>query len=65
MNFDELKEKLAEIGLDDEKIEQVIGVVGEFFRSKLPPGMESMLQSLSSEGGMDDLLKKARNFLGQ
>ncbi|MGC6464624.1 MAG: hypothetical protein ACON38_06625 [Akkermansiaceae bacterium] len=62
MNFDELKEKLAALGLDDDKIEGVIEAVGEFLKSKIPPGMEGMLESLGGEGGMDDLLNKAKNL---
>ena len=62
--MDELKEKLKALGIDDDKIDGVIETVMEFFKSKLPDGMDGILNSLGGEGGMDDLLKKAKGLSG-
>lgn len=62
--MEELKEKLAALGIADDKIDGVIETVMEFFKSKLPEGMGRMLGSLGAEGGMDDLLKKAKGLFG-
>ena len=63
-HMEELKEKLAALGIDDDKIDGVIETVMEFFKSKLPEGMGGMLESLGGEGGIDDLLKKAKGLFG-
>jgi len=62
--MEDLKEKLAALGIEEDKIDDVIETVMEFFKGKLPDGMDGMLEKLGGEGGMDELLKKARGFFG-
>ncbi|MBK1882669.1 hypothetical protein JIN85_09590 [Luteolibacter pohnpeiensis] len=46
--MNELKIKLAALGLDEEQVEQVIATVGEFAKSKLPPNLHPMLNDVLS-----------------
>ena len=62
--MEELKEKLSALGIDDDKLDGVIETVMEFFKSKLPEGMGGMLGSITEEGGMDDILDKAKGLFG-
>ena len=65
--MDELKEKLAALGIEADQIEGVIETVLGFVKDKLPDGMEGMFDSvLKGEvpeiGG--DLLDKAKGLFG-
>ncbi|MFT6864189.1 MAG: hypothetical protein ACJAVK_002752 [Akkermansiaceae bacterium] len=65
--MEELKEKLAALGIEDDKIDGVIETVLDFVKGKLPDGMESMLDSvLKGEmpeiGG--DMLDKVKGLFG-
>jgi len=63
--MDELREKLAALGIESDKIEGVIETVTGFIKDKLPDGMGGMLDSLI--GGDDDgesLIDKAKGLFG-
>ena len=65
--MDELKEKLAALGLESDKIEGVIETVLGFVKDKLPDGMGGMLDGLiSGEDGEDgeSILDKAKGLFG-
>lgn len=48
--MDELKEKLAALGLDDDQIAGSVEAFTEFLKSKVPAGMEGMLDSFLQGG---------------
>jgi hypothetical protein len=48
--MDELKEKLAALGLDDEQVAGAIEVFTDFLKSKVPSGMEGMLDAFMQSG---------------
>jgi hypothetical protein len=65
--MDELKEKLAGLGIGDDKMDEVIQTVLGFVKDKLPDGMEGMFDSVMKGevpeiGG--DLLEKAKELFG-
>ena len=61
--MDELKEKLAALGLDNDQIEGAIESFVTFIKSKLPAGMEGMLQGfLEGKGPGGDALDKVKGF---
>ena len=68
--MEELKEKLAALGIEEEKIESIIETVFGFVKDKLPDGMEGIADSLmngetpdlSSLGG--GLMDKAKGLFG-
>jgi len=65
--MDELKEKLAGLGIETEKMDDVIQTVLGFVKDKLPDGMEGMFDSVLKgevpEIG-SDLLDKAKGMFG-
>ncbi|MDF1713634.1 MAG: hypothetical protein P1U90_15455 [Akkermansiaceae bacterium] len=65
--MDELKEKLADLGIEADQIDGVIETVLEFIKNKLPDGLEGMFDSvikgeIPEIGG--DLLEKAKGLFG-
>lgn len=65
--MDELKEKLAALGIEAEQMDGVIETVLGFIKDKLPDGMEGMFDSVMKGevpeiGG--DLLEKAKGLFG-
>ncbi len=65
--MDELKEKLAALGLPAEQIDSVLETVFGFIKDKLPDGMEDMVESLINGETPDiggGLLDKAKNLFG-
>lgn len=65
--MDELREKLAALGLETDKIEGVIETVFGFVKDKLPEGMGGMLEGLiGGEDGEDgeSILDKAKGLFG-
>ena len=65
--MDELKEKLAALGIGEDKMDDVIQTVLGFIKDKLPEGMEGMFDSVMKGevpeiGG--DLLEKAKGLFG-
>jgi len=65
--MDELKEKLAALGIETDKIEGVIETVTGFIKDKLPDGMDGMLDGLmNSEDGEEgeSLIEKAKGLFG-
>ncbi len=65
--MDELKEKLAALGLESDKIEGVIETVLGFVKDKLPEGMGGMLDGLvGGEEGEDgnSIIDKAKGLFG-
>ena len=65
--MDELKEKLAALGIGDDKMDDVVQTVLGFIKDKLPDGMEGMFDSVMKGevpeiGG--DLLEKAKGLFG-
>jgi hypothetical protein len=64
--MEELKEKLAALGINEDQIDGVIETVVDFIKGKLPEGMEGMVQSLMDGDGPDasDLLNKAKGLFG-
>ncbi len=65
--MDELKEKLAALGIGDDQIDGVIETVVDFVKDKLPDGMEGMLDSvlkgeMPDVGG--DMLDKVKGLFG-
>ncbi len=62
--MDELKEKLAALGLESDKIEGVIETVLGFVKDKLPDGMEGMLDNLISGEEGESILDKAKGLFG-
>ena len=63
--MDELKEKLAALGIESDKIEGVIETVLGFVKDKLPEGMGGMLDGLlnGDEEG-ESILDKAKGLFG-
>lgn len=65
--MEELKERLAALGIGDDKIDGVIETVLGFVKDKLPDGMEGMFDSVL-KGEVpdlgDDLLEKAKGLFG-
>ncbi len=65
--MDELKEKLAALGIGDDKIDGVIETVVDFVKDKLPDGMDGMLDSVLN-GDMPDVggdaLEKVKGLFG-
>jgi len=67
--MDELKEKLAALGLPEDQIEGVLKTVLEFLKDKMPDGMEDMVESLLNGetpdlGDVGDILGKAKGLFG-
>ena len=65
--MDELKGKLADLGIEADQIDGVIETVLEFIKNKLPDGLEGMFDSvikgeIPEIGG--DLLEKAKGLFG-
>ena len=63
--MDELKEKLAALGIESDKIEGVIETVMGFVKDKLPDSVGGMLDGVM--GGEDDgesLIDKAKGLFG-
>jgi hypothetical protein len=63
--MDELKEKLAALGLDQDQVEGAIETFLSFLKDKLPPGMEGMLQAFLEGNGPDlggDALNKVKGL---
>ena len=52
--MNELKQRLAALGLSDEQVDGAIKTVAEFVKSKLPPDYQGMVDSLMA-GGTPDL----------
>ena len=64
--MDELREKLAALGLNENQIDGVIEAFVDFIKGKLPDGMEGMVQGLL-DGGCSDanaLLDQAKGLFG-
>jgi len=62
--MDELKEKLAALGIETDKVDEILD---GFFKDKLPDGMSGIVESMmggEDGGGADDLLDKAKNLFG-
>ncbi len=70
--MDELKEKLAALGLPTEQVEGVMETVLGFLKDKMPEGMEGIVDSLMAGetpdlgdlGGAGDLVDKAKGLFG-
>ena len=68
--MNELKQRLAALGLSEEQVDGAIKTVAEFVKSKVPPEYDSMIDSLlagetpdlSALGG--GLLDKVKGMLG-
>ncbi|MDA7868519.1 hypothetical protein N9B19_03090 [Akkermansiaceae bacterium] len=65
--MDELKEKLADLGIEADQIDGVIETVLEFIKNRLPDGLEGMFDSvikgeIPEIGG--DLFEKAKGLFG-
>lgn len=66
--MDELKEKLASLGLDEEQIAGSLEAFTDFLKSKVPDGMEGMLDSLLSGKAPEiggDALEQVKGFFGR
>jgi len=64
--MDELREKLAALGLNEDQIDGVIEAFVGFIKGKLPDGMEGMVQGLLDGGSSDAnaLLDQAKGLFG-
>ena len=65
--MDELKEKLAAIGIEDDKIDETLEAFMTFLKTKVPDSMEGMLESLVKGDGHQiggDALDKVKGFFG-
>lgn len=65
--MDELKERLANFGIEADKIDGTIETVLGFIKEKLPPGMESIVDSLMKGDAPDiggDALDKVKGLFG-
>ena len=64
--MDELKEKLAAPGLNEDQIDGVIETFVDFIKGKLPDGMAGMVQGLLDGDGSDAnaLLDQAKGLFG-
>lgn len=65
--MDELKEKLAALGIETDKVDEILETVLGFFKDKLPDGMSGIVESMmggEDGGGADDLIEKAKGFFG-
>lgn len=63
--MDELKEKLAALGIESDKIDGVIETVLGFVKDKLPDGVSGMLDGvISGDEDGDSLLDKAKGLFG-
>ena len=64
--MDELREKLAALGLNEDQIDGVIEAFIDFIKGKLPDGMEGMVQGLLDGGSSDAnaLLDQAKGLFG-
>ncbi len=67
--MDELKEKLASLGVAGDKIEEVIQTVLGFVKDKLPEGVSGMFDNLVGGDGEDgeggnDLVDKVKGMFG-
>ena len=64
--MEELKEKLAAIGIEEDKIDSVIETFTGFISDKLPEGAQDMVQSLlnGEAPDTDGLLDKAKGLFG-
>ena len=64
--MDELREKLAALGLNENQIDGVIEAFVDFIKGKLPDGMEGMVQGLLDGGSSDAnaLLDQAKGLFG-
>ncbi len=65
--MDELKEKLAALGIGEDQVDGVIETVLGFIKDKMPDGMEGMLDSvlkgeMPDVGG--DMLDKVKGLFG-
>lgn len=61
--MDELKQKLMELGLTAEMVDQVIQTIGDFVQAKVPGVDRAMVEKLLA-GESNDLLGMATRFLG-
>ncbi len=64
--MDQLKEKLAALGLNEDQTDGVIEAFVDFIKGKLPDGMEGMVQGLLDGGSSDAnaLLDQAKGLFG-
>jgi hypothetical protein len=65
--MDELREKLAVLGIEADKMDEVIETVLGFIKNKLPDGMEGMFDSVMKGEAPEissDLLDKAQGLFG-
>ncbi len=70
--MDELKEKLAALGLPTEQIDSVLETVLGYLKDQLPEGMSGIVDSLIAGeapdlgelGGVDDIMNKAKGLFG-
>ena len=65
--MNELKEKLSDLGLTDEQVKGSLEAFMDFLKSKVPSGMEGLLESALNGQAPDigeDALKKAKGFFG-
>jgi hypothetical protein len=63
LTMDELKQKLMDLGLSAEMVDQVIQTVGDFVQAKVPGVDRAMVEKLLA-GETSDLLGMATRFLG-
>lgn len=63
LTMDELKQKLMDLGLSAEMVDQVIQTVGDFVQAKVPGVDQAMVEKLLA-GETSDLLGMATRFLG-
>jgi hypothetical protein len=61
--MDELKQKLMELGLTAEMVDQVIQTIGDFVQTKVPGVDREMVEKLLA-GETKDLLGMATRLLG-
>ena len=64
--MDELRERLAALGVDEDQIDGVIEAFVDFIKGKLPDGMEGIVQGLLDGDGSDAnaLLDQAKGLFG-
>ncbi|MGE9268354.1 MAG: hypothetical protein ACQKBY_09675 [Verrucomicrobiales bacterium] len=64
--MNELKEKLAALGLSEEQIDPVIETVADFVKSKVPEDYQGMVDQLMAgeKPDLGGLLGKVKGFFG-
>lgn len=71
--MEELKEKLASLGIEEEKLDGIVETVVGFLKEKLPPGMEGIVDSIANGetpdlddlGGVGGVLDSVKGMFGK